>query len=636
MQKGYVKVATYSPKIKVCDVEFNEKGILDAIVRAENQNVSLIAFPELSLSGYTAGDLMYSDVLISACKRSLLKIAEFTADKNLIAFVGLPIENDGLMYNVCACVGNGKVLGIIPKSYLPNYNEFYEKRYFACADDKIRFIDLDSDNAKFCAVPFGVNLIFVEKSNPSFKVACELCEDLWTPVPPSISHSVGGAKIIVNLSASSENLTKPETRRTLVKEHSERIASAYIYANAGDGESTTDCVFSGHSMIAENGEILAENLPFSNDMVIADVDLDALDYQRNKTFNQVFGVKKQDYHMVGFSVNTGKGETLRTYKKLPFINPDEEEFALNVQSAGLRKRIEHTGAKKIVLGLSGGLDSTLALIVTVRAIKQLNRPLSDIIAVTMPCFGTSSRTYENSIKLAKAYGVTLKKIDISKSVKRHLKDISHTEDVHDSAYENAQARERTQVLMDLANMYDGFVVGTGDLSELALGFATYNGDHMSMYGVNGSVPKTLVRHLVGYVAKTGKGKLKHVLEDILDTPVSPELLPATDNKINQVTEDIVGPYVLHDFFLYYFVKCGFSPEKIYHSAVRTFKGEYDAQTILKWLKVFFRRFFNQQFKRSCMPDGVKVSEISLSPRGSFKMPSDAVSKLWLDQLENLR
>lgn len=636
MDKGYVKVATYSPKIKVCDVEYNTNGIIKAIERAEKGNVSLIAFPELSLSGYTSGDLLYSDVLISACKRSLLKIAEYTDKKNIIAFVGLPLEIDGLLYNVCACVGNGKVLGIVPKSYLPNYNEFYEKRYFVSADDKIRFIDLDAELEKFRSVPFGSDIVFVEKTNPSFKVACELCEDLWTPVPPSIAHSVGGAKIIVNLSASSENLTKPETRRTLVKEHSERIASAYVYANAGDGESTTDCVFSGHSMIAENGEILAENLPFNNDMIIADIDLDALDYQRSKTFNQVFGVKKQEYYAVGFSVNTDKGITQRKYKRLPFISENEEEFALKIQSAGLRKRIEHTGAQKIVLGLSGGLDSTLALIVCVRAIKELNRPLSDIITVTMPCFGTSSRTFENSIKLAKAYGVPIKKIDITKSVKRHLKDISHTEDIHDSAYENAQARERTQVLMDIANMYNGFVVGTGDLSELALGFATYNGDHMSMYGVNGSVPKTLVRHLVGYVAKTGKGKLKHVLEDILDTPVSPELLPSDDDKIKQVTEDIVGPYVLHDFFLYYFVKCGFSPEKIYHSAVRTFKGEYDAQTILKWLKVFFRRFFNQQFKRSCMPDGVKVSEISLSPRGSFKMPSDAVSKLWLDQLENLQ
>ena len=633
MQKGYVKVAVFSPKIKVCDVEFNTKGILEAISKAENKNVSLIAFPELSLCGYTAGDLTYSDVLLDACKKSLLEIAEFTDGKNIIAFVGLPLAVDGLLYNVCACVGNGIVLGVVPKSYLPNYNEFYEKRYFVSADDTLRFIDLDTDKEKFCSVPFGTNIIFSEKTNSSFKVACELCEDLWTPVPPSISHSVGGAKIIVNLSASSENLTKPETRRTLVKEHSARIASAYVYANAGDGESTTDCVFSGHSMIAENGEILTENLPFENNMIIADVDLDAINFQRSKTFNQVFGVKKQDYLVVSFSLDINKGETQRTYNKLPFISVGEEEFALNIQSAGLRKRIEHTNANKIVLGLSGGLDSTLALIVAVRAMKQLNRPLKDILAVTMPCFGTSSRTYENSIKLAKAYGVTLEKIDIGKSVKRHLKDISHQEDVHDAAYENAQARERTQVLMDMANMYNGFVVGTGDLSEL--GFATYNGDHMSMYAVNASVPKTLVRHLVGFEAKNNKGKLKWVLEDILDTPVSPELLPATNDKINQVTEDIVGPYILHDFFLYYFVKCGFSPEKIYHSAVRTFDGEFDGKTILKWLKVFFRRFFNQQFKRSCMPDGVKVSEISLSPRGSFKMPSDAISKLWQKQLENL-
>ena len=635
MQKGFVKVAVSSPKIKVCDVDFNVNGILSSITEAEHKDVALIAFPELSLCGYTAGDLIYSDVLLESCKNGLIKIAKFTADKNIIAFVGLPLMVDGLIYNVCACVGNGKVLGIVPKSYLPNYNEFYEKRYFVPADDKLRFIDLLPENNEFCNVAFGTNIIYSEKTNPTFKVACELCEDLWTPVPPSISHAVGGAKIIVNLSASSENLTKPEIRRTLVKEHSSKIASAYIYANASDGESTTDCVFSGHTLIAENGEILAENLPFENNMIIADVDLDYLNYQRSKTFNQIFGVKKQDYHIVAFSVDTSKGQTLRTYEKLPFISLGEEEFALDIQASGLKKRIEHTNAQKIVLGLSGGLDSTLALIVAVRAMKQLNRPLTDVLTVTMPCFGTSSRTYENSIKLAKAFGVRLEKIDIGQSVKRHLKDISHPEDVHDAAYENAQARERTQVLMDMANMYNGFVVGTGDLSELALGFATYNGDHMSMYAVNGSVPKTLVRHLVGYVANNSKGKLKWVLEDILDTPVSPELLPSTENKINQVTEDIVGPYILHDFFLYNFVKRGFSPEKIYYSAVRTFNGEFDGATILKWLKIFFRRFFNQQFKRSCMPDGVKVTEISLSPRGSFKMPSDAISKLWLDQLENL-
>ncbi|MBO5714637.1 MAG: NAD(+) synthase [Clostridia bacterium] len=635
MQKGFVKVGVVSPKIKVCDVEFNVNGILTAIDQAEQNNVNLIAFPELSICGYTAGDLIYSDVILSACKKALLKIAEYTLDKNLIAYVGLPLMVEDLLYNVSACVGNGKVLGIVPKSYLPNYNEFYEKRYFAPADNKLRFIDLDIQNQEFCNVPFGTNIIYTDKYDQSFKVACELCEDLWTPVPPSISHAVNGAKIIVNLSASSENSCKPSVRRNLVKEHSSKIVSAYVYANAGEGESTTDCVFSGHNIIAENGEILAENTPFENNMITADIDLDGIGYQRSKAFNQVFGVKKQEYHVVNFTIDTSKGETERTYNKNPFIVKGEEEFLLDIQSAGLRKRIEHTNAQKIVLGLSGGLDSTLALIVAVRAMKQLNRPLKDILTVTMPCFGTSSRTFENSIKLAKAYGVTLEKIDIGKTVKRHLKDISHPEDVHDPAYENAQARERTQVLMDLANMYNGFVVGTGDLSELALGFATYNGDHMSMYGVNGSVPKTLVRHLVRYEANNSKGKLKWVLEDVLDTPVSPELLPAKNDKINQVTEDIVGPYVLHDFFLYYFVKCGFSPEKIYYSAVRTFKGEFNEQIILKWLKIFFRRFFNQQFKRSCMPDGVKVTEISLSPRGSFKMPSDAISKLWLEQLENL-
>jgi NAD+ synthase (glutamine-hydrolysing) len=631
---GFVRVATFSPKVKVGDVEFNTKGIKDGIILAKDKGANVVAFPELSLSGYTVGDLFYSTTLLDACEKALVDIAKFTFEKNIVVFVGLPLRVDGLIYNVSACLFNGEILGVVPKSYLPNYNEFYEKRYFVGAKEQMgEFSYLLNGEKK--VVPFGKNIIFADKNNNSLKIATELCEDLWTPVPPSISHAVNGARIIINLSASDECAGKPNFRRGLVKSHSAKIVSAYVYANASEGESTSDCAFSGHAIIAENGEVLVENKPFENNMITSDIDLDYLDFVRSKEFNQNFSAYEKQYKVVNFDLDLSDLRVERTYNKMPFIVEGEEDFTISIQAHGLKKRIEHTGAKKLVLGLSGGLDSTLALIVCDRALKLLNRPSTDIICATMPCFGTSSRTLENSIKLAKAYKTTLLKIDITKAVKRHLKDINHPETVHDAAYENAQARERTQILMDLSNMYNGLVVGTGDLSELALGFATYNGDHMSNYAVNCSISKTLARHLVGFTANNSKGKTKAVLLDILDTPVSPELLPSKDNKIGQVTEDIVGPYVLHDFFLYNFVERGFTPKKIYYSALRTFKGEFDGETILKWLKIFFRRFFNQQFKRSCLPDGVKASQISLSPRGAWKMPSDAVSKLWLDELENL-
>lgn len=630
MKLGYVKVATYSPEVKVADVDFNLEGIFHGIDIAEKQGVELIAFPELSISGYTAGDLFYSKTLLDASLTALTRIAEYTRGKDLVAFVGLPVSHNGNIYNACACVCKGQILGIVPKSYLPNYNEFYEKRYFTPAKAQTETLIINGKK-----VPFGKDIIFSHKTVKSFKVAVELCEDLWTPIPPSISHTVNGARIIVNLSSSDEFSGKPSYRRNLVKTHSSKTVCAYVYANSGYGESTTDCVFSGHTLIAEDGAILGETLPFEAGLNVAEIDLDYIDYMRSKAFNQDFKELKKEYTEVEFDIESSVSEPIRVYDKTPFIKDGEEEFLLNIQAQGLRKRISHVNAEKLVLGLSGGLDSTLALIVCVRAMKLLGRSLKDIVAITMPCFGTSGRTLDNSVKLAKAYGVTLRKIEISKSVKRHLKDISHPETLHDAAYENAQARERTQVLMDYANSLNGLVVGTGDLSELALGFATYNGDHMSMYAVNASVPKTLVRRLTEYTAKNSKGKLKSTLLDVLDTPVSPELLPLANDQIKQVTEDIVGPYVLHDFFLYYFVKCGFAPKKLYFSAVRTFKGEFDEATILKWLKTFFRRFFSQQFKRSCLPDGVKVSEISLSPRGAWKMPSDAVSTLWLKELEEL-
>ncbi len=631
MSFGYVKVATYSPKLKVCDVNYNVSQIKHGVDLAVGVGAKIVAFPELCITGYTAGDLFYSKTLLDGALDGLNDVVEYTKGKNIIVFVGMPFMKDGLIYNVCVGAFDGEVLGIVPKSYLPNYSEFYEKRYFAPADSEICFVKINDGKGINKDVPFSKNIIFADTKHQSLKISAELCEDLWTAIPPSIYHAVAGARIIVNLSASSECLGKPEVRRQLVKEHSKKIVSAYIYANVGDGESTTDCVFSGHNIIAENGTVLSEVLPFESRLNVAEVDLDYLDFERSKVMNQNFNADKSHYHVVEFSLSFEGDKVERIYEKTPFIKVGEEAFALDIQANGLKKRIEHTNAKTVVLGLSGGLDSTLALIVAVRAMEKLNRSVKDILAITMPCFGTSSRTLDNSIKLAKAYGVTLKKIDVTKTVRHHLKDINHDENVHDAAYENAQARERTQVLMDVANMTGGLVVGTGDLSELALGWATYNGDHMSMYAVNASVPKTLVRHLVSYVANNSKLKIKKVLLDVLDTPVSPELIPSGNDTIKQVTEDIVGPYVLHDFYLYNMIVRGFTPEKLMLVAKNTFKGEFDEETIKKWLKTFIRRFFNQQFKRSCMPDGVKVTEVSLSPRCAWFMASDAVSALWLDE-----
>ena len=632
MKYGFVRVGAITPEIKVADVSFNAASIKDGIIKAEKAGVEVLVFPELSLTGYTCADLFYSDVLLSAAKNALFEVAEFTKGKEMLVFVGLPIKKDGKIYNVAAAINKGEILGLIPKTFLPNYNEFYEKRWFSPAENTVGEVFI---NGK--AVPFGKNIIFSEKKREFFKVAAEICEDLWSISPPSVSHSLNGATLTVNLSASNEIIGKAEYRRNLIKSHSAKCVSAYAYADAGEGESTTDTVFAGHNLIAENGTLLNESRLFETGLITADVDLMFVEYERSKLYNYDYN-SDGEYKIVRFSVDND-GEINRVFGKTPFVPTEENELKsraeiiLEMQAQALKKRIIHTRSAAAVLGLSGGLDSTLAAIVAVSAMEKAGKTSKDVITITMPCFGTSSRTFDNTIKLSKALKTTLKKVDISAAVKRHLKDIKHEDGKLDAAFENAQARERTQVIMDIANMTGGLAVGTGDLSELALGWATYNGDHMSMYGVNCSIPKTLVRYLVKYYADKSKGKLKAVLYDILDTPVSPELLPAKDGEISQKTEDIVGPYELHDFYIYHFLRRGASPEKIKYIAEKTFGSVYGKETIDKWLKVFVRRFFTQQFKRSCSPDGVKVGSVALSPRGDLKMPSDAVFEEWIKELE---
>lgn len=635
MKYGFVRAGVCTPEIKVADVSFNVAGIKKALTEADKKGVEMLVFPELCLTGYTVGDLFYSDVLLNGAQNGLVEVVEFSKGIKTLIFVGLPFKKDGVIYNVAAAVCDGKILGLIPKTYIPNYNEFYEKRYFARAPRKNSVVEINGEQ-----IVFGTNVIFSEKSERDFTVAVEICEDLWSISPPSERHSAAGASIIANLSCSDEVVGKAEYRRSLVASHSAKTVSGYMYADAGEGESTTDMVFAGHNLIAENGNILSESKLFLNGMIVADIDVGFLSFERSKLFNYDFE-NQTDYSVISFSANREENAMERFFTKTPFVPEnngelnDRASLILSMQAEGLKKRIKHTNARTLVIGLSGGLDSTLALLVSVSAMKKLGRDLKDVVAVTMPCFGTTSRTYQNTLKLAKALKVTLKKVDITKAVTVHLKDLKHPLDLFDVTFENSQARERTQVLMDIANSTGGMVVGTGDLSELALGWATYNGDHMSMYGVNSSVPKTLVRHVVNYYADNSKGKLKAVLKDILDTPVSPELLPPDGDDIAQKTEDIVGPYILHDFFLYCMIRKGYSPKKIYEAAKVTFKGEFSEQVVLKWLKVFTRRFFNQQFKRSCLPDGVKIGTVALSPRGDWRMPSDAVSTLWLEELEKI-
>lgn len=636
MKHGFVKVAALTPKVKVADPIYNSEQICQLMDMAEKEGAKIMVFPELCITGYTCSDLFYQELLLTEAKKALLAIAKHTERKDYVAFVGLPLEHNGKLYNAAAAVSRGQILGLVPKVHIPNYNEFYEWRHFAVGMENPVPVLLDEEHI----VPMGTRMLFGCRQMPALKIGVEICEDLWAPNPPSIEHAMAGATVIVNLSASDETTGKDIYRRNLVGGQSARLVCAYIYASAGDGESTQDVVYSGHNLITENGTILAESARFENECIYSEIDVRRLNEERRRM--TTFGTSKEQYIGVEFSLNEVETKLTRFVDPAPFVpgkKADRDkrcEEIFMIQAMGLKKRLEHTNCQAAVVGISGGLDSTLALLVTAKAFDLLNKDHKGIIAVTMPGFGTTDRTYDNAVSLIHSLGATFKEVSIVDSVRVHFRDIEQDESVHDVTYENGQARERTQILMDIANKLGGMVIGTGDMSELALGWATYNGDHMSMYGVNASVPKTLVRHLVRFYADTCEQKeLADVLLDVLDTPVSPELLPPEDGKISQKTEDIVGPYELHDFFLYYILRFGCTPKKIYRLAQYAFEGTYDNETILKWLKTFYRRFFSQQFKRSCLPDGPKVGTVAVSPRGDLRMPSDACARIWMDELEHI-
>lgn len=640
MKDNFIKVAAVTPDIRVGDTEFNAENIISGIKTAYEKGVKLVVFPELCITGYTCGDLFLQDTLLNGAVSGLAKICKASGGFDMLVVVGLPFMYKGRLYNTAAIIHNGRLLGIVPKQNIPNYSEFYEARHFSPAPSENDFIDIFG-----ASVTFGAKVLFEALNLPGFVLGIDICEDLWMPVPPSSYHAMASATVIANLSASDEITGKNIYRRELVKNQSARLVCGYIYADAGEGESSTDLVFSGHNIIAENGNVLAESERFSNQMVISEIDLGRLLSERRRitTFN-ITSPSEAGYEAEYFEF-TDMQETVltRKYPHTPFVPGNKSDMEkrcseiLNIQAMGLKKRLAHTNCKSAVIGISGGLDSTLALLVTVKAFDLLGLKREGIQAVTMPCFGTTGRTYNNSCSLAKKLGVTLKEVPVHKAVTLHFKDIGHDINVHDVTYENAQARQRTFILMDIANQSGGMVIGTGDMSELALGWATYNGDHMSMYGVNASVPKTLVRYLVLYYAETCNDKeLKDILTDVLDTPVSPELLPPENGEISQKTEDLVGPYELHDFFLYYMMRFGYTPSKIYRLAKYTFEGVYSEDTIYKWLNIFYRRFFSQQFKRSCIPDGPKVGSVALSPRGDWRMPSDACVNIWIKDLEDLK
>ena len=636
MRDGFIKVGAATPKVRVADPAYNREQLVKAAREAAGRGVKLLVFPELSMTAYTCGDLFGQEILVRAAREELARFAAETEALDILMFVGLPWAQDGKLYNVAAAVKGGRVLGLVPKLNLPNYGEFYEARNFepGCED----VIDADWEGEK---IPMGSRLLFVCREMPALQVAAEICEDLWVACPPSTEHAQAGATVIVNCSASDETTGKSAYRRELVGGQSARLVCGYVYANAGDGESSQDLVFGGHDIIAEDGRILAESPRFETGLWTADLDLGRLEGERRRM--STFRIRgRERYCPVEFSLKMEETRLERSFDPAPFVPHDAAdrerrcEEILSIQAMGLKKRLEHTGCRDAVVGISGGLDSTLALLVTARAFDLLEIPRSRIHAITMPCFGTTDRTYQNACRMTEKLGASLAEVDIREAVTLHFRDIGHDMAVHDVTYENSQARERTQVLMDMANQVNGMVIGTGDMSELALGWATYNGDHMSMYGVNASVPKTLVRHLVRYYADTcGEEELRLVLLDVLDTPVSPELLPPEDGAISQKTEDLVGPYELHDFFLYHILRCGSRPSKIFRMALLAFEGQYDREVILKWLKVFYRRFFSQHFKRSCLPDGPKVGSVAVSPRGDLRMPSDAASSLWMAEVEKL-
>lgn len=636
MKQGFVKVAAVTPDIRVADVEFNKEQICRKTDEAAASGAKIIVFPELCVTGYTCSDLFTQDVLLDHAREVLTEIAAHTRDMDALVFVGAPLAVDGELYNVAAAMNHGKILGLTTKTFLPNYGEFYEMRQFREGPEKAREIEFDGE-----MVPFGPKILFTAKQMEHLIVAAEICEDVWSPVPPSIEAVREGATVIVNCSASDETIGKATYRESLIEGQSARLIAGYIYSNAGEGESTTDLVFGGHNLIAENGTILAESKRFENGIIYSEIDVNRLmsERRKNTTFKTA---KERTLTRVPFDIEITETELTRVFPSRPFVPSENRERAkrceeiLTIQAMGLKKRLEHTHAKCAVVGISGGLDSTLALLVTAKAFDALGLDRKHIISVTMPCFGTTDRTYNNACKMSLSLGVELREVPIAAAVMQHFKDIGHDPEDHSVTYENSQARERTQVIMDIANANGGMVIGTGDMSELALGWATYNGDHMSMYGVNASVPKTLVRHLVQYYADTTDDKeLQEVLYDVLDTPVSPELLPPKDGKIAQKTEDLVGPYELHDFFLYYFLRFGYAPSKIYRIAKYSFAGEYDDETIYKWLRTFCWRFFAQQFKRSCLPDGPKVGTVALSPRGDWRMPSDACVASWMRDLEQV-
>ena len=667
MIEGFLRVAVSTPKIKVADVRFNTDAVLREIGEADRQGVSLLVFPELVLTAYTCADLFHQTILIERAAAALDEVAEATRRTQLVAVVGVPYMVDHKLYNCAAVLHAGRILALVPKKNLPNYSEFYERRWFT--PGQARVVTLPHRSAvtgEEYTIPFGMNILVEALDRPDFRLACEICEDVWVLDPPSTRHVLAGATVIANTSASDETVGKDSYRRELIRSTSARLVSVYCYANAGDGESTTDLVFGGQDIIAENGSVVTEGKRFDTGLYIADVDLQRITQERARmtTFPDIDSALRDEYSIVKFRFAEAdtrvESETLagplaadaadlrRYVDPKPFVPSGAAERnarcdeIFTIQALGLKKRLEHTGCQSAVIGISGGLDSTLALLVIARAFDMLGLPRENIISVTMPAFGTTDRTYNNAVTLTRLLHATLREINIKAAVLQHFQDIGHDPEDHSVVYENAQARERTQILMDIANQSNGIVIGTGDLSELALGWATYNADHMSMYGVNAGVPKTLVRYLVKFVADTSEdADLARCLNDIFDTPVSPELLPPTgDGQISQKTEDLVGPYELHDFFLYQILRYGFSPRKVYALALHAFSAEnqaeaYDAATILKWLRKFYWRFFSQQFKRSCLPDGPKVGSIAVSPRGDLRMPSDAVVAIWIDELKEL-